>query len=154
MACDTQNGPTVQRGRKRGGVATLSGMRSTALAVAMLLFVLTGCASASTKASTPAESTDPNAAACDQLDDLWAEVEAWGTTEGNTNEDGRPTATATSPNFRLQLDDIRQSTEGTLRTVLDEYFAEVPEDAAWWYANGTHEYGYTNAVLTACDSVR
>ncbi len=133
-------------------------MRRSLVPVLLIVIAsLSGCTAGSTETAAlePTEGTvqsDPNADACSDLESLWDEVEEWGTTPGNTDGDGRPTATSTSPDFRLELDAIRQTTDGTLRTALDEYFDETPTQGAWWYANGIHEYGYAHAVGSACEA--
>lgn len=128
--------------------------RSLVPAVLVALITLSGCTGqpSDTEQTAASPETNANETACTDLAKLWDEVEEWGITPGNTEADGRPTASATAPDFRVKLDEIRQATDGTVRTTLDEYFEETPAQGTWWYANGAHEYGYTHAVGSACEA--
>lgn len=131
--------------------------RSLVPVLLIVVLAFSGCAAGPVTTTVPeptdsATQSNPNADACTDLVKLWNEVEEWGTTPGNTEADGRPTSTASAPDFRLELDEIRQTTEGTLRTTLDEYFEETPTQGTWWYANGIHGYGYAHAVGSACEA--
>lgn len=124
--------------------------------LSLLLVGASGCAGSqdqseevSSESATPAV-VDANADACKDIEQLWADVEAWGTTPGNTDSTGAPVDGVVAPDFRLELDTIRQSTTGTLRTAFDEYFEEVPASGGWWFTNGIHEYGYGSGVQSAC----
>ncbi len=84
---------------------------------------------------------------------MWREIDAWGSKSVNVDSEGRPVAGATAPAWRIELDSIRLSTDGPLRTTLDDYYDDSPEQTTWWYANGIHEYGSTHAVEDACDAI-
>ena len=122
--------------------------------------LLAGCAGSEASASgasdtpTSAAAVDANTAACAEVRALWENVNVWGTTPGNTDASGAPTADGYSdaPNYRLMLDEIRQRADGSIRTAMDEYFDAVPTAGAWWFANGAHEYGLAHGVADACQS--
>lgn len=98
--------------------------RSLIPALLLAVVALSGCTAGPTAQTPPGPTeatvqSDRNVNACSDLESLWDDVEERSTTPGNTDGDGRPTATATAPNYRLKLDQIRQTTQGTLRTALD-----------------------------------
>lgn len=122
-----------------------------------LALLMAGCAPATLTSGSTSPNSDLGAAnvtACSDLEDLWEEVDEWGTASGNTDTLGRPTATADpAPDFRVELDAIRQTTNGALRGALDEYYGYAPTGGQWWYANGTHQYGQASAVQSACEAL-